>query len=93
MSDENLKRELLNKMKERGQVYHSGGTAVITKGRAEKLATLRDVTAAHDRLVVHAVNLNDANDTASVCEAASRPHMNFVPPKTLAQRKRLGTPS
>lgn len=25
---------------------------------------------------------NDANDAAAVCEAASRPHMNFVPPKT-----------
>ena len=29
---------------------------------------------------------NDANDAATVCEAASRPRMNFVPPKTLAQQ-------
>ncbi len=29
---------------------------------------------------------SDANDAAAVCEAASRPHMNFVPPKTLAQQ-------
>lgn len=29
---------------------------------------------------------NDANDAAAICEAASRPHMNFVPPKTLAQQ-------
>jgi transposase len=29
---------------------------------------------------------NDANDAAAVCEAASRPHMNFVQPKTLAQQ-------
>ena len=32
---------------------------------------------------------NDANDAAAVCEAASRPHMNFVPPKTLAQQVML----
>ena len=32
---------------------------------------------------------NDANDAAAVCEAASRPHMNFVPPKTLAQQGML----
>lgn len=32
---------------------------------------------------------NDANDAAAVCEAASRPHMKFVPPKTLAQQGML----
>lgn len=32
---------------------------------------------------------NDANDAAAVCEAASRRHMNFVPPKTLAQQGML----
>lgn len=32
---------------------------------------------------------NDANDAAAVCEAASRPHMNFVPPKTVAQQGML----
>lgn len=32
---------------------------------------------------------NDANDAAAVCEAASRPHMNFVPAKTLAQQGML----
>ncbi len=32
---------------------------------------------------------NDANDAAAVCEAASRPHMNFVPPKTLDQQGML----
>ncbi|ABM40059.1 transposase IS116/IS110/IS902 family protein (plasmid) [Polaromonas naphthalenivorans CJ2] len=32
---------------------------------------------------------NDANDAAAVCEAASRPHMNFVPPKTIAQQSML----
>jgi len=32
---------------------------------------------------------NDANDAAAVCEAASRPHINFVPPKTLAQQGML----
>jgi transposase len=32
---------------------------------------------------------NDANDAAAVCEAATRPHMNFVPPKTLNQQGML----
>lgn len=32
---------------------------------------------------------NDANDAAAVCEAASRPHMNLVPPKALAQQGML----
>lgn len=32
---------------------------------------------------------NDANDAAAVCEAASRPHMNFVQPKTAAQQGML----
>jgi transposase len=32
---------------------------------------------------------NDANDAAAVCEAASRPHMIFVPPKTIAQQGML----
>src|SRR5205085_92790 len=32
---------------------------------------------------------NDANDAAAVCEAASRPQMKFVPPKTLAQQGML----
>lgn len=32
---------------------------------------------------------NDANDAAAICEAASRPHMNFIPPKTLAQQGML----
>lgn len=32
---------------------------------------------------------NDANDAAAVCEAASRPHMNFVLPKTLTQQGML----
>lgn len=29
---------------------------------------------------------NDANDAAAVCEATSRPHMNFVATKTIAQQ-------
>jgi transposase len=29
---------------------------------------------------------NDANDAAAICEAASRPHMHFVPPKTIEQQ-------
>lgn len=29
---------------------------------------------------------NDANDAAAICEAASRPHMRFVPVKTVAQQ-------
>lgn len=29
---------------------------------------------------------NDANDAAAVCEAASRPHMNFVATKTISQQ-------
>lgn len=29
---------------------------------------------------------NDANDAAAICEAASRPHMRFVPVKTTAQQ-------
>jgi transposase len=33
---------------------------------------------------------NDANDAAAVCEAASRPHMQFVPVKTVAQQGMLG---
>lgn len=32
---------------------------------------------------------NDANDAAAVCEAASRAHMHFVPPKTLDQQGML----
>lgn len=32
---------------------------------------------------------NDANDAAAICEAASRPHMHFVPPKTIAQQGML----
>jgi len=32
---------------------------------------------------------NDANDAAAICEAASRPHMHFVPPKTVAQQGML----
>ncbi len=32
---------------------------------------------------------NVANDAEAVCEAASRPHMNFVPTKTLAQQGML----
>jgi transposase len=32
---------------------------------------------------------NDANDAAAICEAASRPQMHFVPPKTVAQQGML----
>lgn len=32
---------------------------------------------------------NDANDAAAICEAASRPHMHFVPTKTVAQQGML----
>lgn len=32
---------------------------------------------------------NDANDAAAICEAASRPQMCFVPPKTIAQQGML----
>lgn len=32
---------------------------------------------------------NDANDAAAICEAASRPHMCFVPAKTIAQQGML----
>ena len=32
---------------------------------------------------------NDANDAAAVCEAATRPHMTFVSPKTLNQQGML----
>jgi len=32
---------------------------------------------------------NDANDAAAICEAAGRPHMNFVPIKTVAQQSLL----
>lgn len=32
---------------------------------------------------------NDANDAAAVCEAASRPQMHFVPPKTISQQGML----
>lgn len=32
---------------------------------------------------------NDANDAAAICEAASRPHMHFVPPKTISQQGML----
>ena len=31
-------------------------------------------------------NKNDANDAAAICEAASRPDMRFVPPKSAAQQ-------
>lgn len=33
---------------------------------------------------------NDANDAAAVCEAASRPHMQFVPVKSVHQQAMLG---
>lgn len=33
---------------------------------------------------------NDANDAAAVCEAASRPHMHFVPIKSVHQQAILG---
>lgn len=33
---------------------------------------------------------NDANDAAAVCEAASRPHMHFVPVKSVHQQGVLG---
>ena len=29
---------------------------------------------------------NDVNDAAAICEAVSRPHMRFVPPKTIEQQ-------
>ncbi len=32
---------------------------------------------------------NDANDAAAICEAASRPHMHFVPVKTVQQQSML----
>jgi transposase len=32
---------------------------------------------------------NDANDAAAICEAASRPHMHFVPAKTVEQQSML----
>jgi transposase len=32
---------------------------------------------------------NDANDAAAICEAASRPHMHFVPIKSAAQQGQL----
>lgn len=32
---------------------------------------------------------NDANDAAAICEAGSRPHMHFVPVKTVAQQAML----
>jgi transposase len=32
---------------------------------------------------------NDANDAAAICEAAGRPHMNFVPIKTVEQQSLL----
>ena len=32
---------------------------------------------------------NDANDAAAICEAAGRPHMRFVPVKTLEQQAQL----
>ena len=31
-------------------------------------------------------NKNDANDAEAICEAMSRPHMRFVPVKTVAQQ-------
>ena len=32
---------------------------------------------------------NDANDAAAICEAASRPHMHFVPAKSVEQQSML----
>jgi transposase len=32
------------------------------------------------------VNKNDAKDAEAICEAASRPNMNFVPPKSIEQQ-------
>ena len=32
---------------------------------------------------------NDANDAAAICEAASRPQMNFVPVKSVQQQSML----
>ena len=31
-------------------------------------------------------NKNDANDAAAICEAVTRPHMRFVPPKSVEQQ-------
>lgn len=39
------------------QAYRTGGTALIAKGRAEALSKRREVTAANDRQISHAVNL------------------------------------
>jgi transposase len=36
---------------------------------------------------------NDANDAAAICEAASRPHMRFVPIKTVEQQSMLAVHS
>jgi transposase len=36
-----------------------------------------------------AVGKNDANDAAAICEAASRPHMHFVPVKSIEQQSML----
>jgi transposase len=36
-----------------------------------------------------ATGKNDANDAAAICEAASRPHMRFVPIKTVEQQSML----
>lgn len=57
LGDESIKRNFLAKLEERGQVYYSGGCPVITIGRAKAIATLREVSAARDGAVVHAVNL------------------------------------
>ena len=35
------------------------------------------------------VGKNDANDAAAICEAASRPHMRFVPVKSIEQQSLL----
>lgn len=62
---------------------------------ARKLATLRldaRIIAAH---LVAPYRLqgkggkNDANDAAAICEAASRPHMHFIPIKTIEQQSML----
>ena len=40
-----------------------------------------------------ATGKNDANDAAAICEAASRPHMRFVPIKTVEQQSMLAVHS
>lgn len=62
---------------------HHWGRALVRLGLTPKLIAPAFVTPYR---MQGKTAKNDANDAAAVCEAASRPHMRFVPIKTPTQQ-------